>query len=45
MHQPEQAEITVYVDPDTAARAAYLSGALSRACHYHPTNCPPPPPS
>ena len=25
-----------YLDPDTAARAAYLIGALSRVCHYHP---------
>jgi hypothetical protein len=27
--------LTAYLDPDTAARAAYLSAALSRACHYH----------
>jgi hypothetical protein len=27
---------TAYVDEDVAARAAYLSAALSRACHYHP---------
>jgi hypothetical protein len=28
--------LTVYVDEDVATRAAYLSAALSRACHYHP---------
>jgi hypothetical protein len=28
--------LTAYVDEDVAARAAYLSAALSRACHYHP---------
>ena len=27
--------LTVYVDHDIAARAAYLSAALSRACHHH----------
>ena len=27
--------LTAYLDPDTAARADYLSAALSRACHYH----------
>jgi hypothetical protein len=27
--------LTAYLDQDTAARAAYLSAALSRACHYH----------
>jgi hypothetical protein len=27
--------LTTHVDEDTAARAAYLSAALSRACHYH----------
>lgn len=27
--------LTAYLDPDTATRAAYLSAALSRACHYH----------
>jgi hypothetical protein len=27
--------LTVYVDGDVATRAAYLSAALSRACHYH----------
>jgi hypothetical protein len=28
--------LTAYLDRDTASRAAYLSAALSRACHYHP---------
>ena len=28
--------LTAYLDPATASRAAYLHGALSRACHYHP---------
>ena len=28
--------LTAYVDKDMATRAAYLSAALSRACHYHP---------
>jgi hypothetical protein len=28
--------LTAYLDPGTATRAAYLSAALSRACHYHP---------
>lgn len=28
--------LTAYLDPDVATRAAYLSAALSRACHYHP---------
>jgi hypothetical protein len=28
--------LTAYVDEDVASRAAYLSAALSRACHYHP---------
>ncbi len=28
--------LTAYLDPDTAARAAYLTAALSHACHYHP---------
>jgi hypothetical protein len=27
--------LTAYLDPDVATRAAYLSAALSRACHYH----------
>ncbi len=27
--------LTAYLDPDTAARAAYLLAALSHACHYH----------
>jgi hypothetical protein len=27
--------LTVYLDQDTATRAAYLFAALSRACHYH----------
>jgi hypothetical protein len=27
--------LTACLDQDTAARAAYLSAALSRACHYH----------
>jgi hypothetical protein len=27
--------LTAYLDQDTATRAAYLSAALSRACHYH----------
>jgi hypothetical protein len=27
--------LTAYLDKETAARAAYLSAALSRACHYH----------
>jgi hypothetical protein len=28
--------LAAYLDPDTATRAAYLSAALSHACHYHP---------
>jgi hypothetical protein len=28
--------LTAYLDEDVASRAAYLSAALSRACHYHP---------
>jgi hypothetical protein len=28
--------LTAYLDQATATRAAYLSAALSRACHYHP---------
>ena len=28
--------LTAYLDQDAASRAAYLSAALSRACHYHP---------
>ena len=28
--------LTAYVDEDVATRAAYLSAALSRVCHYHP---------
>jgi hypothetical protein len=28
--------LNAYLDQDVAARAAYLSAALSRACHYHP---------
>lgn len=28
--------LTAYLDSETAARAAYLTGALSHACHYHP---------
>ena len=28
--------LTAYVDENVATRAAYLSAALSRACHYHP---------
>jgi hypothetical protein len=28
--------LTAYLDPETAARAAYLIAALSHACHYHP---------
>ena len=28
--------LTAYLDQDTATRAAYVSAALSRACHYHP---------
>ena len=28
--------LTAYVDKDVATRAAYLSAALSRTCHYHP---------
>jgi hypothetical protein len=28
--------LAAYLDTDTATRAAYLSAALSRACHYHP---------
>jgi hypothetical protein len=28
--------LTAYFDQATATRAAYLSAALSRACHYHP---------
>jgi len=27
--------LTAYLDPGTAARAAYLIAALSHACHYH----------
>ncbi len=27
--------LTAYLDQDTATRVAYLSAALSRACHYH----------
>jgi hypothetical protein len=27
--------LTAYLDKETAARAAYLFAALSRACHYH----------
>jgi hypothetical protein len=27
--------LTAYLDRDTATRAAYLSAALSRACHHH----------
>jgi thioredoxin-like negative regulator of GroEL len=27
--------LTAYVDEDVATRAAYLSAALSSACHYH----------
>lgn len=27
--------LTAYLDQGTATRAAYLSAALSRACHYH----------
>ena len=27
--------LAAYLDPDVATRAAYLSAALSRACHYH----------
>jgi hypothetical protein len=27
--------LTVYLDQDAATRAAYLSAALSHACHYH----------
>jgi hypothetical protein len=27
--------LTAYLDPDTAARVAYLIAALSHACHYH----------
>jgi hypothetical protein len=27
--------LTTYLDSGTAARAAYLIAALSRACHYH----------
>jgi hypothetical protein len=27
--------LTAYLEQDTATRAAYLSAALSRACHYH----------
>jgi hypothetical protein len=28
--------LNAYVGDDVATRAAYLSAALSRACHYHP---------
>ena len=28
--------LTAFLALDTAARAAYLFAALSRACHYHP---------
>ena len=28
--------LAAYLDPDTATRAAYLTAALSHACHYHP---------
>jgi hypothetical protein len=27
--------LTAYLDQDTATRAAYLSAALSNACHHH----------
>ena len=27
--------LTAYLGQDAASRAAYLSAALSRACHYH----------
>jgi hypothetical protein len=27
--------LAAYLDPDTAARVAYLIAALSHACHYH----------
>ncbi len=33
--------LTACVDQDVAARAAYLSAALSRACHYHPNELAP----
>jgi hypothetical protein len=33
--------LTAYVDEDVAARAAYLSAALSHACHYHPDELSP----
>ena len=28
--------LAAYLDPDTATRAAYLTAALSYACHDHP---------
>jgi hypothetical protein len=28
--------LTAYLDRGTTSRVAYLLGALSRACHYHP---------
>jgi hypothetical protein len=28
--------LAAYLHPDTATRAAYLTAALSHACHYHP---------
>jgi len=28
--------LTAYLDRGTASRVAYLLGALSQACHYHP---------
>lgn len=28
--------LTAYLDPETATRAAYLTAAVSYACHYHP---------
>jgi hypothetical protein len=33
--------LTAYVNEDVATRAAYLSAALSRACHYHPYDLAP----
>jgi hypothetical protein len=37
--------LAAYLDPDTATRAAYLTAALSHACHYHPYELAPPLPN
>ena len=33
--------LAAYLDPDAATRAAYLTAALSHACHYHPLRASP----